>query len=416
MLRRFLKKKGDSGSELPADNPTYGERLLTETCTALESAGDGTDLTLDRIALTMLEIESDRHGREGYKNADPIDREQFARAYLELISDAIALAPSHQLSGDDLLSARKVLAGFFLGHPDIESDARELLRYIDRQFAAGHLNQARLLLDLFDTDLRTRKSNERNLFFEASIQSLMATRTQEIDPNAPPYDVAFAESMTSPGHGFAQLARWLADHANVRLHLWNRSQENIDAWTSLCDDASRDTMREILRVVAPWQWRLVANAADLRSEASNHIGFVGLRAYLMHLIGLVYCVIAPIPGRRGFEPNALRIIQWIGDHFDCVPTRILPDLHRRYMIEDHRLQDALGAIYTAYLSSSSFGSGFFSPEATFDALVNVHRSFEGVDPNQIPDGDYDLGALIFGQLVELPVVAPEDALRLCRLS
>lgn len=231
-------------------------------------------------------------------------------------------------------------------------------------------------------------------------------------PHAEPdYAQVVAESASAPGEGLADIARWLAEHAGIRLHVLVPHLPDIVVPPGPTETATA-------RAVPGLAWRPVGGlkSGTLNDAVAHQIERQGLRTYVLELTRTAYFV-AHAPGETGFEELLFRYVEWAREHFEGPATRILPDVHRMSTIEDVHLANALDEVYDAYLSTSkTFGSGVFSPEAIEAALGRVHDRFSSFDPADLPDGDYDLGGLVFDELARFPSDGLVESFRVHRLT
>lgn len=411
MLRRLFRSLG--GQEPPSDAPraSYLTTLLAGVNPAQRDALEATSALDPLVALGEAILLAETNLGLDDVTRDPTHREQFLRTYAGLLIENDRLPPELQISGDDLRKPRRLLSAFFGGVESVQREAQDVLSFIEDRFAGGRFGQARLLLQLFDTDPSTRRNNERNLFYEEMILRFMSKRSARIaSTKSSDFSRLVADSMGSTGEGIVALAGWLEEQTGVRLHLLvPHLSEPISMQGA---DAAG------VRSVSGMAWRPVAALGEtsLADALAAHIAAQPFRTYVLEQTRAAY-FIAHAPGTTGYEDLLFRYVEWSGAHFKGPSTRILPDIHRQSTIEDINLLDALDAAYQAYLSDSpSFGSGAFSREAMDEALGRVHRRFDAFDPQSIPEGDYDLGGIVLDDLVQFPSAGLAEAFRVHRLT
>lgn len=410
MLRRLLRSLGGSDNSPTPGHASYLAEVLSAVDNETRDAAPDTDL--DPL-VTMGEWITGVEAGRGLDPApeDPAAREPFLRTYAGLLVENDRLPPALQIGGADLVRPRRLLSAFFGGSKSVQREAQEVLRFIEDRFGSGRFGQARLLLQLFDTDPATQRNNERNLFYEEMILRFMSNRAGRLSTGDVAYGQAVAESMTSRGEGLTRLATWLQRHAGIRLHVLVPHLPDVVVPPGPTDTAAA-------RAVPGLAWRSVAGIerGTLGSCVDRQIERQGLRTYVTEMARTGY-FIAHAPGETGFEELLFRFVEWATEHFEGPATRVLPDVHRMSTIEDVHLVQALDAAYTAYLSTSaSFGSGHFSPEAVHAALGRVHARFESFDPATLPEGDYDLGGLVFDELARFPSDSLVESFRVHRLT
>lgn len=416
MLRRFLRSLG--GQEAASVPPSSYVDDVLSTCApyvdeAVAATADGDPLHLlgDLFVRSESAREWDSIGLEGAQ------REQFLRTYAGMLLENDRLPPALQLTPDELKMPRRLLDAFFGGSNSVQREAQAVLNFIEERFSSSRFGQARLLLQLFDTDATTRRNNERNLFYEEMILRFMSKRTGSIGAERESdFQRVAAETMTARGEGIRDLAAWLSHHVGVRLHLFGRAWADDSSWKSALEGMP-DATKNAMRITVPtWRWRPVASTQGSIADAlATHVDERGLEPYLVGLTRSAYFVTLA-PGATGYEEFLFRYVTWLDEHFSCSAIRVLPDLHRQTTIDEVGLPDALESIHEKYLSESSFGSGVFSQEAIGEALGRLQRALQAFDPTSIPEGDYNLGGLVFDLLVEFPYEDISQAFRVHRLT
>ena len=107
-----------------------------------------------------------------------------ARAYLSILIENEHLATPTQLVEEELQVLRELLFSYFKGAEDMNEKGAQVLNLIERKFASGNFSQARILLQIFETNNETRQNNERNLYYEEMIRRLDAV-PQKVKPLTP---------------------------------------------------------------------------------------------------------------------------------------------------------------------------------------------------------------------------------------
>ena len=95
-----------------------------------------------------------------------------ARAYLSILIENEHLPIAHQLSENDLECLKQLFMGYFCKSEDVNAKGAQVLSLIERKFGSGEFSQARILLQIFETNEETRLNNERNLYYEEMISRL----------------------------------------------------------------------------------------------------------------------------------------------------------------------------------------------------------------------------------------------------
>ncbi len=417
MLRRLLRSFGGQ-DEVPGRRPTYAETLLEPARDVVADALRAGTATDPLVTLGKALVDGEVSKGLSPPPTSGMAREQFLRTYATLLLDNDKSVPGLQIGGDDLVRPRNLLLSFFTGAGTIQREAQTVLRFIEQRFTEGRFGQARLLLQLFDTDAATRRNNERNLFYEEQILCFMSKREADVEePKDMSFDRAVAESLSAPGEGLVAIAHWLEQHAGVRLNVLGRPPSDVTMWEETLAEADHDARAVMLDLVPGWRWRSVVEHLDrsLADVVFEQVTERGLRAYVSSLTRAVYFVTLA-PGSTGFESLLMRYLEWIGANFDTVPTRLLPEIHRDSTIGESGVGEALAAAYDGHLGESRFGSGAFSREAVAEALTTLHERLRHLDLAAIPEGEYDLGGMVFDELVGLEYEDISHAFRVHRLT
>jgi hypothetical protein len=415
MLRRFLKSLGGPAENAPTRQHTYLEGVFqraTESGRLASLAPNEPIVALGQLILTQ----------ETDDGLEPIElvgmqHEQFLRTYATLLLDNDKLPAQLQLTMANLAKPRSLLRSFFTNSPNIQRDAQSVLKFIEEKYSTGRFGQARLLLQLFDTDEATRRANERNLFYEEMILAFMSKRETQLDEfRKMDYQRVIANAMLSDEEGLAQIVRWLAANAGIRLNVFGQRPEDFQIWDEALATISEAARSPFLLFVPNEKWRLSSEfGMPILLAIQQHLDRRILRDYTLGLTKVAY-FITLAPGETGFENLLLRYIDWVTEKFDTVATRILPQLHRSSTLEEVGLGDCLERAYQTHFAHSKFGTGVFSPEAVREAVLAVRGNFAHLDLNTIPEGDYDLTGMILDQLVGLELPEFAHSLRVHRLT
>src|SRR5690606_29831748 len=94
---------------------------------------------------------------------------QAARAFFSVLAENDRLPLGEQLNITEIELLQHLLVEYFSGMESVRARANEVLGLIERKFSQGAFTQARILLQIFETDAETRLNNERNLFYEDMI-------------------------------------------------------------------------------------------------------------------------------------------------------------------------------------------------------------------------------------------------------
>lgn len=419
MLRRLLRTWGRPPARDGERRLTFGERLLETTrqraATRIDAEADPNDV-VSTLARAMLEV--DLPAATLIPNrADNDEVDAFARANMQLVLDNDRLPPSLQLAEGDLERPRSLLGSFFFETGDVQQQAHNVLRFIERRFSEGRFAQAGLLLQLFDTDEGTRRNNERNLFFEEMAARFLAPRARNgAAVRAEELAALLAQAPGSIDEGAVDVSAWLDENAGVRLHLLSRNAAECDAWRQTLAPVSAEAREAVEPLLPPWRWRALhdCGAETVVPRLIDHLAQRTLRDYVLHLTRCAYFAVLTT-GRNGLEPIIFTYLKWVGANFECTPTRILPTIHRETTVDERSLSETLDEAWDLHLSRSRFGSGAFSEEAVREAATRVYERFRILPLTAVPEGEYDFGGLVMDELFGIVWDSPSHALRVHRI-
>jgi hypothetical protein len=419
MLRRLLRNWGRPPARDGERRLTFGERLLETTRQRAASRIEGSDdpnAVVSTLARAMLEVDLPAATLiPNRANNDELDA--FARANMQLILDNDRLPPSLQLAEGDLERPRALLGAFFFEHGDVQQQAHNVLRFIERRFSEGRFAQAGLLLQLFDTDEGTRRNNERNLFFEEMAARFLAPRARTgTMARAEELAALLAQAPGAVDEGTADVSAWLDENVGVRLHLLSRNAGEIDAWQTTLASVSPESREAVEPLLPPWRWRALhdGGAEAIVPRLIDHLAQRTLRDYVLHLTRCAYFAVLTT-GRNGLEPLIFTYLRWISGNFDCFATRILPTIHRETTVDERSLSDTLDDVYDNFLGGSRFGTGTFSEEAVREAATRVYERMRLLPLTTVPEGEYDFGGLVMDELFGIAWDSPTLALRVHRI-
>lgn len=400
MLRRLLSARGASNGSPTDLESTYAEGMLDRVLEALVEAPLDAEAMLDPLVavgdvLCRLEVDDGKSPAP-----DSPDRSQFVRTYTKLLLDNDRQPRSLQLTANELGLPRGLLQSFFTRGSTMQTDATKVLRFIEQRFSSGRFGQARLLLHLFETDLQTRRNNERNLFFEEMVLRLLSAR------NAP------ARTLEDPD---ATLPTILRENGIVLNTLGLDGPRRRD-WREKLAGQLKDVQLEVLlRFIPGLRWRPYWTSDDplvgLRAQFDEH----DAREFVRELILRVYFVTL-YPGATGYEYLVVRFMEWMAERFAMIPTRILPRLHRESTLGQMSIGESLGRLIDELFADTKMDLSPPSEEDLVAAFEATEELLEEIDVSDIPAAEYDLGGMVAYQLYGFDPGGAAALLRLNRLT
>ncbi|QDG50005.1 hypothetical protein FIV42_04390 [Persicimonas caeni] len=339
------------------------------------------------------------------------------RIFLGLLIENDRLPVDMQLSIAETMLARDLLLGYFVHDEQFEAKAKELLSLVEQKFNEGAFSQARILLQLFQTDRPTRINNDRNLFYEDMIMRLGIRRRHLLNHNLLA-ELEANSDVEDLDQGLAQTCHWLEENLHIKFHLFTRETEDVDAWRAFAQQSARRDAEDVfLRYIPPKRWRpLHASAQTPSDRMVAHISAATVKRYLLRQIKACYFVLRAV-GDTGLEPYLDVFFDWCETKFEFNSVRLMPLIYRRTMSDtqliDKIFEDAFRRFFqkkAAELLES------FDEETIREATQATLDAIAGLDFNHVPPGNYDLGGLVLDRLFGLQYHEPEFAFKLHRLS
>jgi len=360
------------------------------------------------MAVMQQEVADERLAPIVAPDAEPYE---FAPSWLNLLLDNHRLPPHLQLDADGLQPARALLAGYFLKQGDFEQAVAGLLTFVEERFSGGHFAQAAGLLQIFESDLPTRRNNERQLFFE-ELQAAFGNTRNASAPGADAWKRLLKAAPKAPWDRLFWIIEHLRDLAHVRLHCLFRPVGDGTPWTTRSENLTEMQRTELLDRVHPPQWR-IPEASSLRANVAAHLDYFSVEQYVTRLTRVAYYLILAT-GKTGYEGLILDFYRWLGQHFDVIPARLLPQIHRETTVDDMFLSESLQGCLESVLSAPRETLVVPSECHVDDAVAQVCEQLAAMNPRDVAPGDYDLGGLFMDQILGFTTAPAEHRLRMHR--
>ncbi len=340
---------------------------------------------------------------------------QAGRVFLGMLIENDRLPFELQLGMEETLLARDLLVGYFVGNEDFEDKAQQLLRIVEQKFGEGRFSQARILLQLFQTDPQRRIKHDRNIFYEDMIQRLGIRRRNPVATETLKEFKAFTGTLV-------ELMRWLEETLFIKFHMFTRQPETAKKWRDIGDLSSIDGSTEyLLRFLPPRRWRALyrksdADDATLRAQLAEHICNETLATYVTNQLRTCYFVLRAV-GDTGLEGYLDTFFEWTRDALDVNATSLLPEIYRRSMGENDMMKTIFTDLYNRSLRgpSEQFLDGV-SDDVIEEALDEAIAFIRACNLNEVPPGNYDLGGFVYDKLFGVVYPKPEFAFKLHRLT
>lgn len=358
----------------------------------------------------------------GLPRVDQREVLQAGRVFLGMLIENDRLPLDLQINTEEIALARELLVGYFVGNKDFERKAQQLLRVVERKFSEGQFSQARILLQLFQTDRMTRIKNDRNIFYEDMIQRLGIRRRHAVAD-----DVLgeFAQIDSDAASAPIDVAQWLESNLFIKLHLFTRDRSAVERWGRLAGITTLPGGADnLLKYVPPRRWRTYYDAHDdaavaqqyARDAIRQHVNSDTLANYVSNQMRTCYFVLRAV-GDTGLEGYLDTFFDWISEAFEFNATVFLPEVYRRSMGEIDTMKSVFQDIYDRMLRQRVEAKlASFSDEEIHAALGAAIAHIHSCELNEIPPGNYDLGGFVFDQLFGVTYPVPEFAFKVHRLT
>ena len=379
----------------------------------------------------IAELEKEDEAEEQLPRLDSKEVLQAGRVLLGMLIENDRLPVELQLGLEELILARDLLMGQHLGVKNLEGKAQQLLRIVERKFSEGQFSQARILLQLFQTDRPTRVRNDRNIFYEDMIQRLGIRRRHPVADDL----IQEYRELETGDEPIRDLSKWLDHKIFIKFHLFCRRSEEVQRWSALGEQFSQPHAREmLLRYIPPKRWRpffslvqengqvlqesatLIHDAEPLTQLVLRHLHSDTLSNYVISHIRTCYFVLRAV-GDTGLEKYLDTFFDWTRDQLDCNATAFLPELYRRSMGETDMMRSIFLDLYARYFrENSERWLQTISEEDVITAMEKVQQTLQACNLNDIPPGNYDLGGFIYDALFGVTYPTPEFAFKVHRLT
>ena len=357
-------------------------------------------------------------GEDGRPRVDRREVLQAGRVFLGMLIENDRLPPELQLGVEEILLARDLLMSYFMGSQNFEARAQKLLKLVEQKFSEGLFSQARILLQLFQTDPKTRVRNDRNIFYEDMIQRFGIRRRRPISAEVAEELRALVRVPSSPQHDL-ELLRWVEDHLYIKTHLFMRHQEQVRAWRELASRSSLPMAAEsLLRYLPPRRWRPVYAhpSASLSELATLHVGPDTMSAYVTTQLQTCYFVLRAV-GDTGLEGYLDSFFDWTESCFGVNGTVFLPELYRRSMADSDAMRVIFQDLYERFFRQKAerLLTAYDEPTVAAAFERTLHK-LRALDVNEVAPGNYNLGGLLYDELTGMRYTSPEFAFKVHRLA
>lgn len=404
----------DSENDSEDDGEAFDDALIVEESELIE------DEAPEPAPLRAVDEEVPAQGEDGLPRVDKREVLQAGRVFLGMLIENDRLPRDIQLGPEETLLARDLLVGYFAGHQNFEGRAQKLLRVVEQKFSERQFSQARILLQLFQTDRETRTRNDRNIFYEDMIQRLGIRRRAAVSPEVQGRYKPLKDKLNpAEDASLLEWMGWLEQHLMINFYLFMIHHEQVVTWRQISKKSTVHGASEyLLRYIPPRRWRRIAESSreSVAPLLREHITTDMLSLYVINQMRTCYFVLRAV-GDTGLEGYLDTFFNWTEQTFEINSTRFLPALYRRSMGDADSMTAIFQDIYNRYFRRRA--EAFLeevSDEEIQAAFQDAIKHIAACNLNEIPPGHYDLGGFVFDQLFGLTYPSSEFAFKVHRLS
>ena len=411
MLKRLLRSLGMT-SQLSAAEVVPAASPLWQACRARWPSYDEEKDPQRRFHLCLahevLELDTSSPPSEGSLPA-------VGRACAQLLVDNDRLPPVMQLRREDLDGPLRLLRAFYQGHDNVQEEAKGLLHDVEDRFDKHAFGQARLLLNLFDTEPRIRRQNEINLFYESMVLRHLGSRKRKADtPAKDKLQQAWQSAAAEGLRGLPGVLFRLEQDFGVHFHLRGRDQDEAKAWEAATGLTLQST--PLLRELCDKKWRPALSQKDpasLETRLREHVGSLTLQDACASLTRNHF-FLARTSGRIGLEPVLYHYMRWLEEHYEGSPIQVLPGINFGVLRTEERLDHIIADLCDLHLRPKE---GATSPSVSLDEAVrDLFTQIVAGPIEEVPEGCYDLGGMVFERMMGYAPAMPVATLRQHRLT
>ena len=332
-----------------------------------------------------------------------------ARAYLSILIENEHLATPAQLSEKELLMLRDLLFSYFKGAEDMNEKGAQVLALIETKFAAGEFSQAKILLQIFETNIETRQNNERNLYYEEMIR-----RLDVVSQKGKRLSAAQSGAGSAPDADddtVLKLFSVLEENDGVRFYLNLRSPEEMHRWETSLAVLPAETRDYIMDYIPVIRWRQLGSLpGPLLRQIGDHMTFEMLRRHVQQKLKMCYFLLLA-SGCTGYEWFIFSFSKWSQDIFHVDVREVFPMLHRSGIVDGMCLQEVLDVTTDRF-----YGRAMNEVSINTDTLEKAYRDtlkfIFTTDFSQVPAGYYNFGSFVLDNILPFTYENPVFAYRL----
>jgi len=343
---------------------------------------------------------------------------QAARAFFSVLAENDRLPLGEQLNITEIELLQHLLVEYFSGMESVRARANEVLGLIERKFSQGAFTQARILLQIFETDAETRLNNERNLFYEDMIMRLGVRRRHEV-PEEERDDLQgrFFEIMADEDAEVRNALKTMADDYYVTFCLSLRDPAQTDKWQPVLDAVNADARTRLANYIPPKRWRHPSTLPHcmLLDMTRAHLEDDAPKRHIQRMLRMCYFLLLA-SGDTGFEHFIYSFLDWSRDKLGVEGKSVLPIIHRRSVLDEVSLQETLDDVWNEHYAEKMKTFVDRTDNGLQSAWNGLLSRFSMLDINEIPPGHYDLGGFLIDELLGFRQPSTYFGFKLFRLT
>ncbi len=405
----------------PGPKPCADQPSVEETAGFDNPVDDTSELDI-RLAISATSAENNAKSPTKAISLDNENVLHNGRVLLTMLLNNDRLPPGQQLTVSELLLASELWIGFMLHNDGLDTQAQKLLQLIEQKFTDGQFSQARLLLQLFQTDRATLINNDRNLFYEDMILRVGIRRrhTASNEIKSAIRTLSQLVSTDLSDKSVRNLLDYLQEHLFIEFHLFTRSPEEVEHWRKI---AKLSTMPQavpyLLNQLPPRRWRHPDGQTDTRSVTAlvrEHLVPPMLREYVIRQMKTTYFILRAV-GSTGLESYLDSFFDWSEQQFGVDATNYLSEIYNRTMGQDEMIASIFNDLYDRNYKVNAEQLLAKLDDAKLEKiLAEAIQRITTCDMNEVAPGNYSLGDFVFDALTKMSYPTPDFAFKLHRLT
>ncbi len=343
---------------------------------------------------------------------------QGARVLLAVLLDNDRLPESRQLAVVDVVMAAELWIRLMARAVDVNERVQNLARLVEQKFEKNQFSQARLLLKLFPSNRPTQVNNDRQLFFEEMIYR-MGIQRGGLSGGGESLPASLEAADLSDDDGTRTRLSQLAEEMGIEMYVYTRKPGDVERWNELASVCSNQAAAEALvERIPPRRWRRIEARGErtVATALREHLVRPMAREVVIGHIKTCYFILRAV-GDTGLENYLDAFFDWSQTQCEVDATAYLPRLHSQVQENQRLVDDIFAEIYDEYYGAQIADRlDGLDDEAMAEAFEMAMGTIAGVDVTDVPEGQFDLGALVLDAHLGLDYPTGAFAFKLHRLT